>query len=84
MLLVVLGMYGSDTNVGVSGGLYRITMIPINPSDQITPETSQFIIKKFGDIQGNLELENVTEIQGTPSSSTNTGRVTIKYLNRSC
>ena len=75
---------GSDTNVGVSGGLYRITMVPINPSDQITPETSQFIIKKFGDIQGNLELENVTEIQDTPSSSTNTGRVTIKYLNRTC
>ena len=59
-------------------------MVPINPSDQITPETSQFIIKKFGDIQGNLELENVTEIQDTPSSSTNTGRVTIKYLNRPC
>lgn len=68
----------------MSGGLYRITMVPINPSDQITPETSQFIIKKFGDIQGNLELENVTEIQGTPSSSTNTGKVTIKYLNRPC
>ena len=68
----------------MSGGLYRITMVPINPSDQITPETSQFIIKKFGDIQGNLELENVTEIKDTPSSSTNTGRVTIKYLNRPC
>lgn len=68
----------------MSGGLYRITMVPINPSDKITPETSQFIIKKFGDIQGNLELENVTEIQGPPSSSTNTGRVTIKYLNRPC
>lgn len=69
----------------MSGGLYRITMVPINPSDQITPETSQFIIKKFGDIQGNLELENVTDIEApAPSSSTNTGKVTIKYLNRPC
>ena len=60
-------------------------MVPINPSDQITPETSQFIIKKFGDIQGNLELENVTDIEApAPSSSTNTGKVTIKYLNRAC
>ena len=58
-------------------------MVPINPSDQITPETSQFIIKKFGDIQGNLE--GVTKVEsGAPSSSTNTGRVTIKYLNRPC
>ena len=72
---------GTDYNVGVSGGLYRITVQPINAGDTITSETTQLTITDFGDIQGDIELENVTSIQGTPTSSTNTGKVTIKYLN---
>lgn len=72
---------GTDYNVGVSGGLYRITVQPINAGDTITSETTQLTITDFGDIQGDIELENVTSVQGTPTSSTNTGKVTIKYLN---
>lgn len=72
---------GTDYNVGVSGGLYRITVQPINAGDIITSETTQLTITDFGDIQGDIELENVTSVQGTPTSSTNTGKVTIKYLN---
>lgn len=72
---------GTDYNVGVSGGLYRITVQPINSGDTITSETTQLTITDFGDIQGDIELENVTSVQGTPTSSTNTGKVTIKYLN---
>lgn len=72
---------GTDYNVGVSGGLYRITVQPINEGDTITSETTQLTITDFGDIQGDIELENVTSVQGTPTSSTNTGKVTIKYLN---
>lgn len=71
----------TDYNVGVSGGLYRITVQPINAGDTITSETTQLTITDFGDIQGDIELENVTSVQGTPTSSTNTGKVTIKYLN---
>lgn len=72
---------GTDYTVGVSGGLYRITVQPINAGDTITSETTQLTITDFGDIQGDIELENVTSVQGTPTSSTNTGKVTIKYLN---
>lgn len=72
---------GTDYNMGVSGGLYRITVQPINAGDTITSETTQLTITDFGDIQGDIELENVTSVQGTPTSSTNTGKVTIKYLN---
>ena len=60
---------------------YRITVQPINAGDTITSETTQLTITDFGDIQGDIELENVTSVQGTPTSSTNTGKVTIKYLN---
>ncbi len=72
---------GTDYTMGVSGGLYRITVQPINAGDTITSETTQLTITDFGDIQGDMELENVTSVQGTPTSSTNTGKVTIKYLN---
>ena len=72
---------GTDYTVGVSGGLYRITVQPINAGDTITSEITQLTITDFGDIQGDIELENVTSVQGTPTSSTNTGKVTIKYLN---
>ena len=65
----------------VGGSVSRIIMVPLDPSETLTDSKAQLTIESFGDIQGNLEIEGVTNVEcGDPTSSTGKGRVTMKYL----
>ena len=64
-----------------STGYYSDGVIFTLGPGTLTDSKAQLTIESFGDIQGNLEIEGVTNVEcGDPTSSTGKGRVTMKYL----
>lgn len=56
-------------------------MVTLYPYETLTDSKSQLTIESFGDIHGNLEIEDVTNVEcGDPTSSIGKKRVTMKYL----
>lgn len=56
-------------------------MVPLYPYETLTDSKAKLTIESFDYIQGNLEIEGVTNVEcGDPTSSIGKRSVTMKYL----